>query len=588
MQRILLILAISTPLFLTACNQNDEAASPETSIVTVTKSELFEFVPADTPYLFANLESIPTDVTDAYLKNAQPLYISLRDNLSDFVRESQKMKAETPSNNVDKDVDSDSSAPEVTGFAHLEFLHSILTDLIENPGIEGIEKIGLSSTAKSVVYGLGLFPVARLEIGDETRLRATLEKAFTEAGSVPEEKTLNGRKYWQVGDEKFQLIISIMANELSISFIPTSMSAEALQNILAQSKPANPLDVSESLSTLNQNNNYTNYGSGWMDTLKLLDLFLNNDSSAATTMREMIKFDPQSVTPICRDEYNAIAANFPRMHGGYQSLSPTETKSSFTMELKPSLATDLQSLVIADALSTTGSGGLLNMGFALNFAKAREWLLTTTGNRVENPYKCEQLEKLNQSNAQAYEGLNRPLPPFVGNFIGFKVLIDELDLGQIAMANAVPQKMKAMFALLTSNPEMLVGMGQMFMPELAGLDLTPGSEPVELTLDGIPKPDEPMWAASSKSAIGVAAGEGMNTQLLDFLADGGSKDGEFISVGLDAEFQSKMESASSTFMQDAHSSQAVNSIPTLFDRLFFTASFSRKGIVFKQTTQLKK
>ncbi|MCF6262854.1 MAG: hypothetical protein L3J24_04620 [Xanthomonadales bacterium] len=596
MKRILLILAISTPLLLTACKQSDETTSPPTNTTTVTKtkSELFEFVPADTPYLFANLESIPSDVTDAYLKNALPLYTSLRDNIAGFVKDSEQLTDDTPTSDidtgVDKDVnnDSDNNFLDDTSFAHLAFVHSILNDLINNPGIEGIEKIGFSADAKSVIYGLGLFPVVRMEIGDEARLRATLEKAFTEAGGIPEEKTLNGRKYWQAGNDQFQLITSIDANEFALSFIPTSLATEALPNILAQSKPENQLDLIKSLTTLNQNNDYTNYGSGWLDTLKLFDLFLNSDSSAASTMRQMLEFDAQSITQICRDEYNSMAATYPRMHSGYHSLSPTETKSSFTIELQQELANDLQSLVIADALSTTGSGGLLNIGFALNFAKAREWLLETAKKRVENPYKCEQLAGLNQTYAQAYEGLNRPMPPFVGNLIGFKLFIDELDLGQIAMSNPVPQKIKAMLALLTSNPEMLVGMGQMFLPELAELDLSPGADPVELTLEGIPKPDEPVWAAISKSAIGVAAGEGMHTKLLDFLADGGSKGGEFISVGIDGEFQSKMEAASTAFMQDDHSSQTTPAIPPLFERLYISASFTSKGIVINQTTQLKK
>jgi len=594
----LLILIISSLFLVTACNKSDEAESPKTAITSVTKSELFEFVPADTPYLFANLESIPADVTDAYLKNAQPMYIHLLDNIDRFPKGYKHLNADAPTSDGDSDadagvdggsdVDSAVASSDESDFAYLEFARSILNDFIENPGIDGIKKIGLNPNAKSVVYGLGLFPVVRMEIGDETRLRATLEKAFTKAGSIPAEKTLNGRKYWQVGNQQFQFIASIDANEVVLSVIPSSFAADALPNILGQAKPPNPLDINKSLTTLNKNNDYTNYGSGWLDTRKLLDLFLNNDSSAATTMRQMIDFDAQSVTQVCRDEYHAIAANYPRMHGGYESLNLTETKSSFTMELKPSLASDLQGLVIADALSTTGEGGLINLGFALNFAKAREWLLATAKNRVDNPYQCEQLAELNQTYTQAYEGLNRPLPPFVGNFTGIKLFIDELDLEQIGAGNPMPQKVKAMFALLTSNPEMLVGMGQMFMPELAGLDISPGADPVELTLDGIPKPDEPVWAASSKTALGVAVGDGMHTNLLSFLSDGGSKDGEFITIGIDAEFQTMMQSASSGLMQDDQSSTADLTIPTMFERMYFSASFTNKGIVFKQTTQLKK
>ncbi|MBE9549836.1 MAG: hypothetical protein IMF09_10565 [Proteobacteria bacterium] len=583
MKHILLSLAITAPLLLAACNQSDDTASPQTSQTTATKHELFDYVPADTPYLFANLDSLPADVTEAYLKNVQPMFKVLQESLKDLDQDYQFSKSADPA--ADSGTISDI---ETAGFSPLSFISSIISELADNPGMKGMENIGIKADALMVVYGLGPFPVVRMEIADETRLRATLERAFTKAGKVPEEQVLNGRKYWQAGDQQMELIASIDANEVVLSIIPSSLSADALPNILAQSKPADPLDVKKSLSALNKNNDYSNYGSGWLETQKLLDLFMNNDSSAAITMRQMIDFDAQSISQVCKDEYTSIAANFPRMHGGYQSLSTAETTASFTIELKQELANDLQKLVVAKALSVVDPGGLINLGFAMNLAKAREWLLASAAKHVENPYKCEQLAELNNNFAQAYENLNRPLPPFAGNFIGLKLKIDELELDQVGQMNPVPENIKAVFAILTSNPEMLVGMGQMFLPELADLDLTPGADPVPLALDGMPKPDEPLWAASSDKALGIAAGEGMDTQLQAFLTAGDSKNGEFLTVGIDSEFQEKMESFSESMLTEMDDSNSMSPlVPSIFDRVFMNARFTSKGLVFKQTTTLK-
>lgn len=579
MKRLLLTLAISAPLLLAACNQNDDAASPTSGISTAVKHEMFDYVPADTPYLFANLEQIPADITDAYLKNVQPMYKSMQENLQEMDKEYQQAQTSAAT---------DDPTTEVDNFYPMAFFSSIVTELADNLSIEGMEKIGVKANSHAIVYGLGPFPVARMEIADETRLRATLERAFTKAGKIPEEQVLNGRKYWQAGDEEMELIVSIDANEVAMSILPTSLVADALPNILAQSKPASPLDVNKSLSTLNKNNGYLNYGSGWLETQKLVDLFMNNDSSAATSMRQMMDFDAQSVSQVCKDEYTSIAANVPRLHGGYQTVSLKQSAASFTLELQQELASDLKGLVVAKALSAVDAGGLVNLGFAMNLAKAREWLLAAASKHVENPYKCEQLAELNASYAQAYENLNRPLPPFAGNFIGLKLKIDELDLDQVGQSNPIPQKIKAMFSVLTSNPEMLVGMGQMFLPELAGLDLTPGADPVPLVLDGMPTPDEPIWAASSEKSLGVAAGEGMDTQLLGFLAEGDSTEGEFLTLGIDSEFQEKMEAFSESMIaetDDATQQSAI--VATVFDRFFMSARFTSKGVVFKQTTTLK-
>ena len=573
MKRLLLTLTLTMPLLLVACDKDADSDSQETKLTAATEHNLFNYVPADTPYLFATLEAIPEEVTAIYLENAKPLYQLIQTKL-DAAEELIQLSAD-PDNST------------ATTIRPTAFFSSILADIIANPGLEGLQNLGLKPDAHGIIYGLGPFPVVRMEIGDETRLRTVLENAFKRAGKLPEEKEFNGRKYWQAGGEGMELIASIDVNEVALSIIPSSLLADALPNILAQSQPDNRLDVVTSLAKLNQNNDYANYGSGWVETGKLLDLFLNNSSSAATTMRQMIDFDAQTVSQICKDEYASISTKFPRVHGGYKDLTVESSSTSFTFELQQELATELKNLVVPKALSTVDSGGLINMGFALNLAKAREWLLATSTKHMENPYQCEQLEGINSSMAQAYENLNRPLPPLIGNFFGMKVKIDDFELNQASQMGSMPNKIKAMFAVLTSNPEMLVGMGQMFLPQLAGMDLTPNADPVPLKLDGLPTPDEPTWAASSKKAIGIAAGEGMDAQLNAFLAEGNSDTGEFLTLGVDSEFQKKMEQYSYSLIDDSGVTGISQPMPSIFKRIFLSAQFTEKGVVFNQETQRK-
>ena len=57
-------------LSLTACGQSD---STDTTEVSATANPLLSYVPADTPYLTANLEPLPEPVIDAYLERWQPV-----------------------------------------------------------------------------------------------------------------------------------------------------------------------------------------------------------------------------------------------------------------------------------------------------------------------------------------------------------------------------------------------------------------------------------------------------------------------------------------------------------------------------------
>ncbi len=55
MKRLLLSLAISAPLLLAACNQNDDTASP---VISVAEHGLFDYVPANSLWIQSDFGSI--------------------------------------------------------------------------------------------------------------------------------------------------------------------------------------------------------------------------------------------------------------------------------------------------------------------------------------------------------------------------------------------------------------------------------------------------------------------------------------------------------------------------------------------------
>ena len=72
-------LALATLITLGACGKSDESPTAAQNAAT---NELLLHVPADTPYLFANLEPVPEDVIDTYLTRLQPLLDSMQSQLS--------------------------------------------------------------------------------------------------------------------------------------------------------------------------------------------------------------------------------------------------------------------------------------------------------------------------------------------------------------------------------------------------------------------------------------------------------------------------------------------------------------------------
>lgn len=577
MKNYISILILSTAFFLSSCDSDNSVPEPKTA---TTSSDLFSFVPADTPYLAAAMEGAPEEIMEKFLQSSKPTIMSMQNALS---------QTDKPVDTAGDDSNSD-SVTEVT-FDLKAFGASLLEQYANNMSVEGLKNLGLDPSAKSVIYGLGPFPVVRMSISDQQKLRNVLNRAFTAGGETPPEKELNGRKYWQVGDQKVSAIVSIGDTEVSFAFIATSMLEETLPNILGQSRPDNAMNLSSEMTKFNQKHSYTNYSSGWLKPESFVNLFLNDSSSAANSLRELLEIDAATITPVCKSEFTAMAATIPLLHFGTNKVDQNEMIVSMGIDLKADTAKQLQQLTVANTLNSSYSGSFIGFGFAMDIAKLREWLLTTTKERIDSPYKCEQLAGLNSMYSTAYENLNRPPPPFLDKLFGSAFSAEEFDFGMALPGSQSQFKNKFLLSILTGSPEALVGMGQMFMPELADLSLTPGGDPQEVDLGDMAAGQGPVWAAMSDSALGVAMGEGMNTKLSAFLSSGNSKDGEFITMGMNSELFVKLQESLAHMVPEEDMSKAnfagMEALAALYESVFLKVSMTDTGIVLEQQAKFK-
>ena len=116
--RIPALVAI-TALVFTGCNREGGSASQTAG------NPLLAHVPADTAYVFANIEPTPSDVLDSFMLRMAPSLLTLQTLLDDFTLE----------------VNSD-DAEENT---EARLLSAILAELDGNLNREGLEKLGLST-----------------------------------------------------------------------------------------------------------------------------------------------------------------------------------------------------------------------------------------------------------------------------------------------------------------------------------------------------------------------------------------------------------------------------------------------------------
>lgn len=508
MQRYLLT-AVSAALLLAGCYQGQDQAV-EQAIEAPDTPSFFASVPADTPYLYATLEPTPAEVIDYFIGKAQPMLDKAQAKLSQALEQ----------------IENDQDQAAAVARAVLEEFDGKLSR-------EGLASLGISLQANFLVYGYGPFPVIRVGIGDATAINELIARVMQKAGLELQPQSLDGTDYWRFDKDKIGFITAVLDDHIVFSVLPSTLVDARLPELLNQQAPAETLDVVSSIGKLNAENGYTPHGSGYLDFAVVSSFILDNDSPEAVAIKAMGHHEGELLSEQCKSEFVAIASQFDRLETGYTELSTERMGFNLVLDLEETLASQLAALTVAGIGFNEDPGGLTAFALGLDLMQLRDWALQLIADRNASPYQCEHLQNLNQGFAAAGAKLNQPVPPFVGNFLGFRGRLDNIDL-----SSGNPTGIKGVFALATSNPEMLMGMAQMFLPSMAELTVKKNAEPVALPLAGLPIPEEieNPFIAMTDNGIGISVGEGSEAGLVDFLANNGSETGTIFALGYDFGF----------------------------------------------------
>jgi hypothetical protein len=500
------LLAIGTLslLMVAACGKSEDAVEVA---IEKTDSTLFDYVPADTPYLAGNLQPIPDEVIEVFLQRFEPVLASVQDELA---KARQTLEDEDGS----------------------RLISAILQEFDGNLSRQGMESLGFDLRAHKVVYGMGVFPVIRIGLSDADALRATIQRVLANAEIDAPELEHQGVSYWRLSDvdtadAPVGLYVSIFADHLAMSIFPPLAETELLPAFLGLEMPGDS-NAATRLAELNAKHSYTPYGSGILDFDQLVEEFISPDTIMAQVMATTGDFDPAEITAECKTEIRGIVSNSPRMTMGVRELTTSAIAMQYRVETETTLAQQLAGLVADIPIADPLSDRLLELSFGMRFGAVRDFLREKVVAIMESPYQCEHLQSINQSATEAFTQLNQPMPPLVNNFRGLR-----LSLSEILETNSMPVNGRGLIAVHVEQPEMFVGMAQMFLPDLSELTLAPGDPPVQLPASMLPIPDVVAFAALSTEAIGLSIGDGEEAGLPAYLEEEAGPEGTFMSIGYD-------------------------------------------------------
>ncbi|MET0331410.1 MAG: hypothetical protein ABW154_08260 [Dyella sp.] len=476
-------------LLLAACHHKDKDAP-------------LAFVPADTPYVLANLDVMDDDTRQALLAQAdQQLPLQL-----------QQLKS-TADDMADKDPDS------------ARLLRAIIKELDGKSIASFAQNAGLNIKGRSALYGVGLSPVLRFELNDVKAFEAFVARLETAYGKKLDGLSVGGQSYRRhiAADSGVQLILAVVGKQAVAAMLPADASESLLRQALGLDRPDKNIQDDDRLTDLSKAKGYQPWAVGQVDLTRLLPLIgSGKDPLFVALLRARAQAESAKtgepitnltqVPASCEADATRIAARIPSASFGYTKLDAKHQELRWDI----SLASDISSVFADLKVPLPGLGGSseapLDLSLALPVEKLRTFWTAQADAVADKPFGCPALSDLNDTFVKLSPVLQRTQIPQLNQLQGLNLMLDSFQ----PAAGGLP-RLSGRLLIGSSKPADLLGTGQLMLPGLAQLKLTDDGKPVALPPSLSKMFGQPAFGAMNDKALALAIGAGQDTKLGDSL-----------------------------------------------------------------------
>jgi hypothetical protein len=255
------------------------------------------FVPADTPYVFATFKPVPIDYIEKMSAMAKPMIAQAQ-------------------------LGNDEAALKLRAIA----------DEIGTFNAKRFEELGFSASARMVVYGLGRYPVFRLEIKDGDKVLGLVQRVATRWGAtLPPPSEQDGRRVWRFPSPNGELtvVIALAKTELVAALLATTSLDRDLPFVLGTQKPAKSLGTA-AFKAIAARDGFNDQGIGYVDT--------------AEAIHQLIGSSPRPVPASCITTLADMTKAVPRIAIGYDDFSTKRISFGVVVELAPNVLGEAKAL----------------------------------------------------------------------------------------------------------------------------------------------------------------------------------------------------------------------------------------------------
>lgn len=454
------------------------------------------FVPADTPYVLANLDKLDDDAYEALLTQAN----------AELPGEVAQMK---------------SLAQDLEGKGNAEasrLLNAFAAEFDGKTAEAALKNMGLDVKTGSAIYGLGLSPVARVALADPSAWDAFVGRLETAYGKKLDTADAGGQAYRHVtlADSGVQLIIATVGKQAVVSLLPADAAQASIRQALGADRPEKSLQDDGRLADLAKDKGYKDYAVGQVDLTRLLPLVATGKDPlfAAYLKQQSAKTgEPVPVpAPSCVPEATRIASRIPSLSFGYTRLDMHHQEQRVDVALADDIVKAFSGLKVEVPGLGNDANGPFDISLALPVEQIRTFFTAQADAVAAKPFECPAFVGMNDSFAKLGSTMQQAAIPPLGDVRGVRIVLDSF---KPAAAGQQMPAITGRVLLATRNPAGLLAMGQAMLGgdfKLAG-DGKPAPLPQNITtMLGMPG-----WAAMNGQAIAVGLGQGEDGKLDEML-----------------------------------------------------------------------
>ncbi|MBN8483076.1 MAG: hypothetical protein J0L88_15930 [Xanthomonadales bacterium] len=500
--------ALAAALAVAACGRKQDDDAP------------LAFVPADTPYVFANREVIPDAIVDSWSRQMQAIWPGIMGMY-------EKMLTSIP---ADKEVDEATRARVETA---QRVIKALIAEMKPRDTPAKWAEVGLGPKSRAAVYGVGLVPVVRIELADPDAFRAMVARIEAASGTKLGALDVDGQPTWTIDVDEVRGLIAIEGRHLVASVLPVKAEKALLRSVLGLDRPGSNLADAGSLAGLEKAEGYEPYGAGWIDLRRVVALV---DKDPGYRAFAALGDQPTpALDDVCRRELDGLFAQMPRAVFGYTRLEAKHMEAAMRLDLAAPIAQSLQALSIPPPGSDAPTGALYDIALSLPVLKLKDFLLARIEPVVATPYQCQAFAEWNTKAVELKGQLSQFVPPPLSDFTGLRLTLDRFSWP----ADGNPD-LAARLLVASTNPAAIVGMAQLAVPALAQLQIPADGTAVTLPDGVIPNASgflPSVRAAMNAKALALASGDG---DLAAYLGAPAASDGQLLRINFTGAFYTLM------------------------------------------------